>query len=149
MVSSRTIWHRHSWELATRRDIVPPVSGLPWEEDRPCWGKKAMNGLWRRFISFPASRKASILQWAIKEAVRDAGVVKHVGCNTFRHSFATHLLDAGYDIPTIQELLGHKDVSRTMIYAHVLNKGGHGVTSPFDGLCPGLYSLYKPEHPSW
>jgi integron integrase len=76
----------------------------------------------------------TILQRAVKEAVRQAGVVKHVGCHTFRHSFATHLLETGYDIRTIQELLGHKDVSTTMIYAHVLNKGGHGVRSPVDGL---------------
>ena len=75
----------------------------------------------------------TILQRAVKEAVRKAGVIKHVGCHTVRHAFATHLLEAGYDIRTIQKLMGHKDVSTTMIYTHVLNKGGHGVRSPIDG----------------
>lgn len=75
----------------------------------------------------------TILQRAVKEAVREAGVTKRVGCHTFRHSFATHLLAAGYDIRTIQELLGHKSVNTTMIYTHVLNKGGLGVSSPLDG----------------
>jgi len=76
----------------------------------------------------------SIVQKAVKEAVAKAGLVKHVSCHTFRHSFATHLLQDGYDIRTIQELLGHKDVSTTMIYTHVLNRGGHGVRSPADSL---------------
>ncbi len=75
----------------------------------------------------------TILQRAVKVAAQRAGILKHVGCHTFRHSFATHLLENGYDIRTIQELLGHKDVTTTMIYTHVLNRGGHGVRSPLDG----------------
>jgi len=76
----------------------------------------------------------SAVQRAIKEAVRRAGLVKHATCHTFRHSFATHLLADGYDIRTVQELLGHKDVKTTMLYTHVLNRGPHGVRSPADVL---------------
>jgi integrase len=75
-----------------------------------------------------------LLQRAMKKAVQASGITKPATPHTLRHSFATHLLEAGYDIRTVQELLGHSDVSTTMIYTHVLNKGGRGVLSPLDQL---------------
>jgi integrase len=76
----------------------------------------------------------TVLQHAVREAARRAGLTKRATCHTFRHSFATHLLEDGYDIRTVQALLGHRDVRTTMVYTHVLGRGPAGVMSPIDRL---------------
>lgn len=110
---------------------------------------------WGWQFVFPASKRSvdpyskrmkrhhidnSVIQKALKSAVRKAGLAKRVTCHSLRHSFATHLLESGQDIRTIQKLMGHKDVRTTMIYTHVLGLGGHGVPSPLDSIT-GVHQL--------
>jgi integron integrase len=125
--------------------------GAGWVELPHALGRKYPNAgrelLWQWV--FPATRiytdattrqrrrhhlHESVMQRAVHRAVREAGLTKAASCHTFRHSFATHLLEDGYDIRTVQELLGHRDVRTTMIYTHVLNRGPSVVRSPLDGL---------------
>jgi len=138
-------------DAVRRQHDVDLERGAGWVELPHALGRKYPNAgrEWAWQWVFPATRTyrhpetgqrrrhhfhESALQRLVRVAVLRSGVAKPAGCHTFRHSFATHLLESGHDIRTIQELLGHRDVRTTMIYTHVLNRGGLGVQSPADAL---------------